>query len=378
MIELSLRGAERRGNPEMDSRALHAMTDITVKLTTTQPTLPQIKPAALRKVHSALQRWYEAHGRRDLPWRNTTDPYAIWVSEVMLQQTQVKTVLDRYYEPFLKRFPSIRALAEAPRDALMKEWEGLGYYSRANNLQRAAQLCVDMHGGQLPRDMSALLALPGIGINTAHALMAFAYHAPVAVMEANVKRVLCRLFALSSPSDTELWSLAQTMVDAKRPFDFNQAMMDIGATVCTKRSPLCLTCPLSSMCMGKNAPELYPAAKTPKVTPVRERVIVAWRNELGWYHIAQRQSRFLNGLYGFDEYDTAPDGITIIGEVEQTYSHFQLKASVGVGHAAGLNIGEYRPIDAIASLPLSRADAKVLKLIEAYDVRFAKAARKKI
>ncbi|MBA4274367.1 MAG: A/G-specific adenine glycosylase [Alphaproteobacteria bacterium] len=354
------------------------MTDITVKLTTTQPTLPQIKPAALRKVHSALQRWYEAHGRRDLPWRNTTDPYAIWVSEVMLQQTQVKTVLDRYYAPFLKRFPSIRALAEAPRDVLMKEWEGLGYYSRANNLQRAAQLCVDMHGGQLPRDMDALLALPGIGINTAHALMAFAYHAPVAVMEANVKRVLCRLFALSSPSDTELWSRAQTMVDAKRPFDFNQAMMDIGATVCTKRSPLCLTCPLSSMCMGKNAPELYPAPKTPKVTPVRERVIVAWRNESGWYHIAQRQSRFLNGLYGFDEYDTAPDGITIIGEVEQTYSHFQLKASVGVGHAAGLNIGEYRPLDAIASLPLSRADAKVLKLIEAYDVRFAKAARKKI
>lgn len=348
-----------------------------MRLTTTQPALPQIKLAALHTAHNALQRWYNAHGRRNLPWRNTTDPYAIWVSEVMLQQTQVKTVLDRYYAPFLKRFPSIQMLADAPRDALMKRWEGLGYYSRANNLQRAAQLCVEQHNGQLPRDMAGLLALPGIGINTAHALMAFAYHAPVAVMEANVKRVLCRLFALTAPSDTQLWALAQSLVDTKHPFDFNQAMMDIGAIVCTKRSPLCPTCPLSGICEGKHSPDVYPAQKASKIIPVREKVIVAWKNEAGLYHIAPRQSRFLNGLYGFDEYESAPNGITIIGDVEQTYSHFQLKASVAIGHAAGHNRGEYRPLHEIASLPLSRADAKVLRLIEIYDTRFAKAARKK-
>ena len=185
-----------------------------------------LKQAQLRGFHKRLHTWYAAHGRHDLPWRNTRDPYHIWVSEVMLQQTQVKTVLERYYAPFLQRFPTIESLARAPREEVMKAWEGLGYYSRAGNLQKAAQ---EVMNGEwwvvnsentppLTTHYSQLTRLPGIGKNTAHALLAFAYHQPVAVMEANVKRVLCRVFALTAPSDAQLWELAQALVDpAKCP-----------------------------------------------------------------------------------------------------------------------------------------------------------------
>lgn len=338
--------------------------------------LPQIKPAALRTVHNALEHWYAAYGRRDLPWRNTSDAYHIWVSEVMLQQTQVKTVLERYYAPFIARFPTPKALAEAPRDALMKAWEGLGYYSRANNLQKAAQQLAALDY-TLPNDVEGLLALSGIGQNTAHAILAFAFHQPVAVMEANVKRVLCRVFALSEAHAPTLWALAGAMVNRTQPFDYNQAMMDVGATLCTKRKPRCTECPLASMCKGKHAPEQYPQAVAKKQTPVRERVIVAWGNGAGAYHLTQRGGKFLHGLYGFDEYDTAPLGVSLIGEVEQVYSHFTLKAAVAMGTNAGLNDGAYVTLSDIAALPLSRADAKVLKLLEAYEGLLGSTARKK-
>lgn len=343
-----------------------AMTDENLTIPST-PT--HLKQAQLRDFHRHLHAWYASHGRRDLPWRNTHDPYAIYLSEVMLQQTQVKTVLERYYGPFLKRFPTLDVLAQAPRDALMKAWEGLGYYSRANNLQKAAQAS----GGTLPDTFDGLIALPGIGVNTAHAVLAFAFRKPVAVMETNVKRVLCRIFALASPSDKELWALAQAMVDREEPFDYNQAMMDIGAMVCTKTSPLCTACPANRICKGKDAPGLYPAPKASKKVPVRKRFIVAWRDAKGRYHLTQRDSRFLHGLYGFDEYEAQPEGeIHWLGEVTQTYSHFQLQAKVGVAEAPPhlrWNAGAYYGLAGIAALPLSRADAKALALIEAYERR---------
>lgn len=300
----------------------------------------------------------------------------------MLQQTQVKTVLERYYQPFLRRFPTIAALAEAPRDALMKAWEGLGYYSRANNLQRAAQLCVEQHNGLLPQEYEPLLALPGIGKNTAHAVMAFAFHKPVAVMEANLKRVLCRIFALPSPSENELFTLAQAMVDRSRPFDYNQAMMDIGAMVCTKRAPDCSGCPASTVCEGQNAPELYPAPKVKQQTPVRERVIIVWKNVRGQYHLKQRDTKFLHGLYGFDEYTSISllPSFQKLGNVTQTYSHFQLRADVYLTPMDSRLSGsdnQFYGLKEIHSLPLSRADAKILKLLEDHEARFASTARRK-
>ena len=181
----------------------------------------------MKTIHQKIRDWYQKHGRHDLPWGMTDDPYAIWLSEVMLQQTQVGTVLERFYSPFLRRFPTLESLAEAPLDDVLKMWEGLGYYNRAKNLHKAAQIVVDMHqkeqqNGQthrsaptLPSDIDILIKLPGIGKNTAHAVAAFAFREPVPVMEANVKRILCRLHKLESPTDKILWERAYELVDKK-------------------------------------------------------------------------------------------------------------------------------------------------------------------
>jgi len=208
----------------------------------------------MKKTHQKIQQWYRSNGRLDLPWRTTEDPYHIYLSEVMLQQTQVSTVLERFYFPFLKRFPNLETLAAAPLDDVLKLWEGLGYYNRAKNLHKSAGL---LSKGQaqgiaptLPESIEKLLTLPGIGKNTAHAIAAFAFRQPVPIMEANVKRILCRLHKLESPTDKTLWEIAYQMVDRENPFDYNQAMMDIGATLCTVKAPECERCPLSDICQG--------------------------------------------------------------------------------------------------------------------------------
>ncbi len=331
--------------------------------------------------HHALHTWYQAHGRRELPWRNTDDPYTIWVSEIMLQQTQVKTVLERFYHPFLTAFPTVHALAEAPESAVMKQWEGLGYYMRARNLHACARQIVREHNGRFPDDPKALERLPGIGKNTAHAIAAFAYHVPVPVMEANLKRVLSRIFAIRDVSSAsgikQLWNRAHKLLDQDNPFDYNQAMMDIGATICTKSRPLCTDCPANSVCKGKDDPEAYPAPKRKKPTPVRERVILVITNAEGAYYLYKRTTRFLGGLYGFPEMEIA-DGLALLedvthrdlGHITQTYSHFQLQAELYLVDYAALSEkapdlppGDWYAKDAIVELPLSTADIKVSALL---------------
>lgn len=331
----------------------------------------QIDKTALTAFHRRLHRWYATHGRHELPWRNTDDAYAIYISEVMLQQTQVQTVLTRFYHPFLREFPSLQALADAPRDAVMKRWEGLGYYSRAANLHKAAQQAVPA----LPQSVDALLALPGIGRNTAHAIAAFAYHQPVPVMEANVKRVLCRIFALENPSAETLWHYAAALLDAQQPFDYNQAMMDIGSLLCTKRQPDCAQCPANHLCMGKDAPMNYPAPKAKKAVPLRKAHMVIWQNAKGQVHLTPRETAFLGGLYGFAEYPATTDTVSFynkaypladaekLGEVSQTYSHFRMDAQVWrvqVGEAKGK---DWYSVEEITSLALSGIDHKILKLL---------------
>lgn len=331
-----------------------------------------IDKMALAVFHRKLHAWYAANGRHDLPWRNTTDAYAIYVSEIMLQQTQVQTVLARFYHPFLKEFPTLQALADAPREAVMKQWEGLGYYSRAANLHKAAQLAAPA----LPKTVDGLVALPGIGRNTAHAVAAFAHHQPVPVMEANVKRILCRIFALEKPTAEALWQGAEMLLDAKAPFDYNQAMMDIGALVCTKRQPDCAACPANHVCLGKDAPQHYPAPKAKKAIPVRLTHIVVWQNDKGMVHMAPRETAFLGGLYSFAEYPATAETVSFqnrayslaeaekLGEVSQTYSHFRMDATVWrvpVGEAEG--DGWYGAQE-IRRLALSGIDHKVLQLIK--------------
>ena len=290
----------------------------------------------------------------------------------MLQQTQVKTVLERYYFPFLKRFPTLASLAAAKQDAVLQAWQGLGYYNRALNLHKAAKLAQK----KLPETVEQLMSLPGIGRNTAHAVAAFAYGQPVAVMEANVRRVLSRIFALSHPTDTELWEKADLLLDKKSPFDYNQAMMDIGAMLCKNRAPLCGECPASSICTGKSSPESYPAPKRKKSTPVRKKRIVVFSNGQGHYYASPRTSRFLQGLYHFVEMDGDDNDLifnnktycfadgALIGHIRQQYSHFTLEAEirlVDTGKAGGKNWYDFARL---AKLPVSMAERKILALMK--------------
>jgi A/G-specific adenine glycosylase len=202
--------------------------------------------AALRR---ALVTWYGRH-RRDLPWRRTRDPYRIWVSEVMLQQTTVKAVLP-YYEAFLRRFPSLTALAEEPEEEVLAAWSGLGYYHRARNLHRGAQYVAERHAGRFPRTLEAALAMPGVGLYTASAVLSIAHGEPLPVVDGNVRRVLARLLALRGPEyrrDGPYYNRAEELLDRERPGEWNQALMELGATVCLPRRPACGACPLRSRC----------------------------------------------------------------------------------------------------------------------------------
>ena len=195
--------------------------------------------------------WYGA-ARRRLPWRDNLDSYRVWISEVMLQQTTVKTVVP-YYEKFLGAFPTVADLAAAPIDQVLSRWSGLGYYSRARNLHAAARVIVRDHGGRFPTGPEEALALPGVGAYTAAAILSIAHGLPMAVVDGNVARVLARLLAIRGPIKSSavrkrLWTSAAVFLDPSAPGDFNQAMMELGATVCTPKSPLCGECPVASWC----------------------------------------------------------------------------------------------------------------------------------
>jgi len=206
------------------------------------------------RIRRRLRTWYARHGR-DLPWRRTRDPYAIWVSEVMLQQTRV-TAVEPYFERFMRRFPDVRTLAHARLDAVLKTWEGLGYYTRARNLHRAARVVVRDLGGRLPRTPEGLLRLPGVGHYTAGAVASIAFGLDEPLLDGNVTRVLCRVFRMdatpgAAKTRKELWGLARRLIPAGQAELFNQALMDLGATVCTPRSPDCPLCPLEEVCLAR-------------------------------------------------------------------------------------------------------------------------------
>jgi A/G-specific adenine glycosylase len=212
-------------------------------------------------------RWQRSHGRHDLPWQGTRDPYRVWLSEVMLQQTQVATVL-RFYAPFLERFPDVRALAAAPLDDVLARWSGLGYYSRARNLHRCAQAVVADHGGAFPCSAAALAALPGIGRSTAAAIAAFCFGERAAILDGNVKRVLARVRAfdrdLAEPKAVDaLWREAEALLPARDVDVYTQGLMDLGATVCLARAPHCLLCPVRVACEASRTgrPEAYPVKR---------------------------------------------------------------------------------------------------------------------
>lgn len=224
----------------------------------------------LRSFRRALLGFYDDHARR-LPWRDTADPYAIWVSEVMAQQTRVETVVP-YYQRWLDRYPTVEALAEAPLDDVLKSWEGLGYYSRARNLHRAAGVVVEAHGGVVPDSLEGLLALPGVGDYTAGAIASIAFHRAVPAVDGNVRRVYARLADEPAPTPAAVRAWAERAVDPGRPGDFNQALMELGATVCTPRNPECGRCPVAGHCRALAASAVDERPAPQRRSKVREEV----------------------------------------------------------------------------------------------------------
>lgn len=308
---------------------------------------------------ASLLRWYDKNGRHDLPWRMTNDPYHIYISEIMLQQTQVKTVLERFYFPFLEAFPTLKDIAASDLDDVLKQWEGLGYYTRAKNLHLAARQC----NGKLPDNAHDLMQLSGIGRSTAHAIAAFAYREPLPILDANVKRILHRYFALKERNEKKLWEYAYILFDPKHPFEYNQAMMDVGATVCLAKKPLCILCPFESTCEGKSDPHSYPEAKTKSLKPIRKRsIIIHQRNNR--YALIQRSERFLHGLWGFFETTEIPNAISL-GHITQHYSHFTLEADLYLSLEEFEEEGfEWFTLEEISRLSLSRADHKAVEFIK--------------
>lgn len=211
----------------------------------------------MKSVQKRLLKWYETHGRHELPWRNTDNIYHIYLSEIMLQQTQVNRVRDEYYPQFLAKFPSLQALANASGDKVLAAWSGLGYYSRARNLQKTAQSIDD----KLPTTQEELIKLPGIGRYTASAICSFGYNQNIPVVDTNIARVIKRFYALLNPNDAVIWKNATDFVNAKDPRHHNLALMDLGSLICLPKNPKCDACPLSKKCQGKEEPELYTKTK---------------------------------------------------------------------------------------------------------------------
>ena len=315
------------------------------------------------QVHKNILNWYKKYGRVTLPWRNTDSAYEIYLSEIMLQQTQVKTVLERFYFPFLKKFPTFTDVALASVDDVLKTWEGLGYYTRARNLHKTAQATQ----GILPSTAEELVKLSGIGPSTAHAVACFAFNEALPILDANVKRILYRFFAIKERNEKVLWEKAYELFDKENAYIYNQTLMDIGSIVCTQKNPDCNNCPFKSKCQGKNNPLLYPEKKVKKTKPTKNHYMLIYSHK-NKYALSQNNTRLLNGLWGFPQKTTfsRETNSTNLGEFSQHYTHFKLNATLILIETSQKENMSYYTLDEIHGLALSGADRKALELLENY------------
>jgi A/G-specific adenine glycosylase len=263
-----------------------------------------------------LLAWFDRHGRKDLPWQQDVNAYRVWVSEIMLQQTQVATVIP-YFERFMARFPDVAALAAAPQDEVLRLWSGLGYYARARNLHRAAQIIRDEHGGQLPYSIEQLEALPGIGRSTAAAIQALTYGERHAILDGNVKRVLARMHAVEGwPGEARvlkrLWALAEAQTPGDRVADYTQAIMDLGATVCRRGDPVCGSCPLNVDCRARaeGRQRELPTPRPRRPVPERHCIMLIATNPAGEVLLERRPpSGIWGGLWSLPEFESADEAL---------------------------------------------------------------------
>ncbi len=282
--------------------------------------------------------WFEDHGRKHLPWQQEVSPYKVWVSEIMLQQTQVTTVIP-YFQRFMSSFPTVESLAKAPLDEVLAHWTGLGYYARARNLHKAAQQVYQQCGGVFPNTVAGLESLPGIGRSTAGAILSLALNHRATILDGNVKRVLARHQAVKGwPGATAvhntLWDVAEKFTPTNNCKAYNQAMMDLGATVCTRSSPSCLLCPVSADCIAreKNTWQNYPGKKPKTIKPIRQTTFAIMQNTEDQVYLIRRPEQGIwGGLWCFPEISQANSSITegadkteVLAMFRHTFSHFHL------------------------------------------------------
>lgn len=290
--------------------------------------------------------WFDQYGRKDLPWQQNPTPYRVWVSEIMLQQTQVSTVIP-YFIRFMQRFPDVTCLANATQDEVLKLWEGLGYYRRGRHLHKAAQIVRDHYAGVFPDNLAAVATLPGIGRSTAAAILSLSGGQRHAILDGNVKRVLARYHAIAGwPGETrvlqQLWAKAEQHLPHGRNAAYTQAMMDLGATVCTRSKPACALCPLHDGCQAfrQGNPQAYPGKRAAKALPEKTRVIVLLCNSQGELLLQQRPPTGIwGGLWSFPEFTSVAmatewlrqHGIQPLADLEvlphstHTFSHYRLR-----------------------------------------------------
>ena len=292
---------------------------------------------------NAIINWQKQHGRHDLPWQNTTDPYAIWVSEIMLQQTQVAAVIG-YYAKFMARFPSVHALASATQEEVLQHWSGLGYYSRARNLHNASQKIVDEFGGEFPQNFDDILSLPGIGRSTAAAISTFAFNKSQPILDGNVKRVFARHFLVegwpSTPKiEKQMWQIALRENPTENAIAYTQGLMDLGATLCTRSKPRCGECPVNRSCQAfaQKLTHKLPTPKPRKTLPEKSTTMLVIMN--GDEVMLERRppSGIWGGLWSFPEAENSPENAQLLPKLTHTFTHFKLHIQPQLLHASKNN-----------------------------------------
>jgi A/G-specific adenine glycosylase len=302
----------------------------------------------------AIIAWQKLYGRHDLPWQNTTDAYAIWVSEIMLQQTQVAAVIG-YYAKFMQRFPNIHELAAATQEEVLQSWSGLGYYSRARNLHNAAQKIIDEFNSEFPQNFDDILNLPGIGKSTAAAISTFALNAPQPILDGNVKRVFARHFNISgwpsSPKiEQQLWQIATRENPQNEAIAYTQGLMDLGATLCTRTKPKCATCPVNTGCQAyaNNKVHLLPTPKPRKVIPEKNTTMLVFMNGDEVMLEKRPPVGIWGGLWSFPEVnsdDIHLQNASPLAKLTHTFTHFKLHIQPQLVHTSKkLQLSEPRTI----------------------------------
>jgi len=332
-----------------------------------------VSPKDIVHVRRALLRWYDEH-RRDLPWREARDPYRIWLSEIMLQQTRVAAVLD-HYRIFLECFPNVRALAAASEDAVLAAWSGLGYYRRARMLHKAARQITEKHGGCFPRNSEAWLALPGIGRYTAAAIASIAFAEPVAVVDGNVERVLQRFIGMNLTTP-QIWQHAQVLLARSRPGDFNQAIMELGATVCVPREPRCLICPVRNWCTTQQSPQSVerraarPGPATNSTRQVKKEIWCVLNQRDGGIRLVQRRktASLMPGMWELPQSSEPPRPLPASAHW-RTFRHSITITDYTVHVLRNMPLpdtppavnGKWIAIDRIQQIPITGLTRKILK-----------------